>query len=178
MNCSLSPISAQQIKWMSWEEAVELNQVEPKKIFIDVYTNWCQWCKQMDESTFRDTNIIRYLNEYYYAVKLDAQQEGDIVFEEETYRLVTSKNTPYHEFALKLMNGRMKYPTVVFMDKELDVIQSIPGYRDPFELELFLIYFGEDKHLSQPWFRFKRDKEIFRQEGINSLQIPVNSRNW
>jgi len=125
-----SPLQAQQINWMSWEKAAELNQIQPKKIFVDVYTDWCQWCKQMDETTFKDPIIIQYLNQHYYAVKLDAQQEKDIVADNQTYRLVTNGSRAYHEFALKIMNGKMKYPTVVFLDEESQVIQSIPGFKE------------------------------------------------
>jgi len=167
-------LQAQEVKWMSWEEAVEQSAIAPKKIFVDVYTEWCTWCKKMDETTFADPNVVQYLNENYYSVKLDAQQEADIKFKKETYRFVQNGVNSYHEFAMKIMAGKMKYPTVVFFDEDLQLIQSIPGFRGPFELELFMTYFGEDKHQSQPWFRFKKSKEVQKR---NSLQLPVKNRN-
>ena len=51
------------IKWYSFEEAIDLNKENPKKIFIDVYTDWCGWCKKMDNSTFADPVIVKYMNE-------------------------------------------------------------------------------------------------------------------
>ena len=42
------PLAAQQVNWMSFEEAVERSKEEKKKIFIDVYTDWCGWCKHID----------------------------------------------------------------------------------------------------------------------------------
>ncbi|HLT51685.1 MAG TPA: DUF255 domain-containing protein, partial [Arenibacter sp.] len=57
----LSPgaIKAQNITWLSWEEAVKLAETEkdPKKIFVDVYTDWCGWCKKMDKDTFQDPKV-------------------------------------------------------------------------------------------------------------------------
>jgi len=38
------------VMWYSWEEAVEANKEEPRKFFVDVYTDWCGWCKRMDLS--------------------------------------------------------------------------------------------------------------------------------
>ena len=65
----------------------------------------------------------------------------------------------------------MKYPSVVFIDENLQVIQSIPGFRTPFELELFMLYFAEDNHQKQPWSRFKKQQSLFKK---NTLHLPIS----
>jgi thiol:disulfide interchange protein len=45
------------INWLSLEEASSLYESNPKPMFIDVYTDWCGWCKKMDASTFQDINL-------------------------------------------------------------------------------------------------------------------------
>ena len=69
-------IIAEKVQWMSFEEAVAKNKLEPKKIFVDVYTDWCGWCKKMDAGTFNNPVVAKYLNEKYYNVKLDAEGQG------------------------------------------------------------------------------------------------------
>ncbi|MEL6306057.1 MAG: DUF255 domain-containing protein, partial [Bacteroidota bacterium] len=66
-------ISAQQVEWMSWEEALALSEsdAEPKKIFVDVYTDWCGWCKKMDKDTFQNEAVATYMKEHFYMVKMD-----------------------------------------------------------------------------------------------------------
>ena len=45
----LSMVSfAQEIKWMTMNEALEAQKKDPKPIFMDVYTNWCGPCKMME----------------------------------------------------------------------------------------------------------------------------------
>lgn len=56
------------ITWMSFEEAVAKSQKEPRKMFIDVYTDWCGWCKRMDATTFQDSIVAKYMGEKFYAV--------------------------------------------------------------------------------------------------------------
>ena len=73
------------IKWMSWEEAMTAMEENPKKIFIDVYTDWCGWCKRMDATTFKDPTVAAYISENYYAVKLDAEQRAKIVYDGHTF---------------------------------------------------------------------------------------------
>jgi thiol:disulfide interchange protein len=60
---TLDAVSQEKIKWYTIEEVQKLNQENPKKIFIDVYTDWCGWCKKMDATTFQDPKIIKLLNE-------------------------------------------------------------------------------------------------------------------
>lgn len=150
-------VFAQQVKWMSWEEAVEKSKTEERKIFVDIFTQWCAWCKKMDKETFSNPYVANYLNEKFYPVKLDAQQQNDILFKNETYRFINRGNrNSYHELAAMIMNGRLSYPTIVFLDEKAEVIQSIPGYRDAFEFELFITYFGENHHKQMPWSNYKR----------------------
>jgi len=60
-----TPASTAKIKWLDFEEAVALNSKKPKKIFIDMYTDWCGWCKKMDAATFINPVIVDYMNEHY-----------------------------------------------------------------------------------------------------------------
>ena len=69
------------INWLSLQEADSLSKINPKPMFIDVYTDWCGWCKRMDATTFQDQNIANYLNANFYPVKLDAETKDSIIFQ-------------------------------------------------------------------------------------------------
>src|SRR5688572_12351082 len=71
-------LQAQEIKWMTWEQAAAANEKEPRKIFVDIYTDWCGWCKRMDVTTFIDPAVTKLMNEKFYAVKLNAEQKETI----------------------------------------------------------------------------------------------------
>jgi thioredoxin-related protein len=78
-------VSAQEIKWMSLEKAVEAQKTTPKKIFIDAYTIWCGPCKMLDKNTFRNKDVATYVNENYYAVKFNAEGNETIKFQDKTF---------------------------------------------------------------------------------------------
>src|SRR5579859_5804868 len=101
------------VKWMSFEEAVEKAKTEKRKIFIDVYTDWCGWCKVMDKNTFTDAAVAKMLNEKFYAVKLDAEQTGDITFRGTTFKFVPYGNKGVHQLAAALLNNQLSYPNFV-----------------------------------------------------------------
>lgn len=142
-----NPSSNSKVQWMSFEEAVRKSENgEKRKIFIDVYTDWCGWCKKMDATTFSQPEIAEYLNTEYYAVKLDAERKDTVRVNGKAYVFVPQGRRGYHELAAALLNGKMSYPTVVLLDEAFNMIQSIPGYRQAPELDQILKYYGQDMH--------------------------------
>lgn len=144
------------IHWYTMEQAESLSKKEKRKIFIDVYTTWCGWCKNMEKATFNQQHIARYINENYYAVKLDAEQKNDITFKNKTYRFVTQSGVGFNELAAEFLKGQMSYPTIIFLDEDLNLIQSIPGYRAADQFEMIMTYFGENNYKKMPWTKYEK----------------------
>ncbi|MGF1532770.1 MAG: thioredoxin family protein [Bernardetiaceae bacterium] len=142
------------VQWLTIEEALEKHQKEPRKIFIDVYTDWCGWCKKMDQATFSHPQIASYLNEKYYAVKFNAEQRENLVFLGNTFKYVEQGRRGYHEFAAALLQNKLSYPTVAFLDENLQLIQPIPGYMEPKQFDPILKYFGESHYRTTSWTDF------------------------
>ena len=153
------------VQWMSFEEAVEKSKTEPRKLMIDLYTEWCGWCKRMDSDTFEDDFIAEYLNAHYYPVKFDAEYKEDIVFNGKTYKFIKNGRRGYHELAAELANGRLSFPTTVFLDEKQRLIQPLPGYKDPVVFEQIITYFGDDMHKTMPWEKYQRTykKKVIEQ---------------
>ena len=147
--------NAQKINWMTFQEAVKLNETAPKKIFIDVYTDWCGWCKKMDKTTFLDPAVVEYMNENYYAVKLDAEMNDTISFAGYTF-VNEGGRRGTHQLAAALLQGRLSYPSYVFMNEKNQVLTVAPGYMEPKDLMPILKYIGTDAYLNQTF------KEYFK----------------
>jgi thioredoxin-related protein len=123
-----------EIQWMSFESSMRAFESAPKKIFIDVYTDWCGWCKKMDQSTFKDQEIINILSKDYYPVKLDAEMKREILLFGDTLNFVKYGRNGAHELALKLLGGNMSYPSYVILDKDLKIKKIIKGYKSKHQL--------------------------------------------
>ncbi|GAB3892095.1 thioredoxin family protein [Spirosoma agri] len=146
---------AKHINWLTVQEAYALTQKKPKKFVIDVYTNWCGWCKVMDRETFSKPAIVDYVNENYYAVRLNAEQTQDIKLGKETFKYVSSGGRGIHELAAALLKNQMSYPTTVFLDEKFQLIQPIPGYLEPRTFHQVITYFGQNYHQKEPFDRYK-----------------------
>lgn len=146
-------LQAQEVKWLSWNEAAELAATDknPKKVFVDVYTDWCGWCKKMDKDTFQNPEVAAYMTENFYMVKLDGEGAEPIEFKGKTYKFVPSGRKGYHELAAALMQGRLSYPTTIFLDEKFNMLSPVPGYQKPEPFLNIARYFGEDIYKEKDW---------------------------
>lgn len=139
------------VQWMTLEEALQKSKTEKRPVFIDVYTDWCGWCKVMDKNTFNDPKVSRLLNEKFYPVKFNGEQKEDVVFHGTTYKFVASGRSGYHELAAALLNNQLSYPTVVFLNEKFEMLQPLPGYRKPEEFHMIAQFIGEGHYKTIKW---------------------------
>ena len=141
-----------EINWMSMNEAIAAQAINPKKIMMDAYTNWCGPCKLLDKKTFHNADVVKYVNENYYAVKFNAEGNESIKFKDETFvnpdyndSRANSRNSQ-HQLAEALQINA--YPTIVFFDENGNILVPLPGYKSPQQLELYLKLFLNNNHES------------------------------
>ncbi|MEQ8363559.1 MAG: DUF255 domain-containing protein [Cyclobacteriaceae bacterium] len=139
------------VNWMTFEQAIEKSKTEKRKIFIDVYTDWCGWCKVMDKNTFSEEKIAKILNEQFYPVKFNAEQKEDVEFSGTTFKFVPSGKNGYHQLAAALLNNQLSYPTVVFLDEEFRMIQPLAGYQKAPEFHKIIQFIGGDHYKKTKW---------------------------
>ena len=143
------PNSEREIKWISFEEAVKLQKENPKKIIVDVYTDWCGWCKKMDKNTYTDAEVIKQIEEHFYFVKLNAEQKEEIKYKDKVFTF--KQEYKANELAVSLLNGQMSYPSTVFLDEDMNLLTVVPGYLTPKDMNPILKYFGENIYKEKNW---------------------------
>jgi thioredoxin-related protein len=155
-NKEKSEPKADKIKWYSFEDAYQLNKKKQKKIFIDVYTDWCGWCKKMDAETFTNPVIVEYMSKNFYCVKLDAERKDTVIIDGVTFANPSpSGKRATHQLAVELLKGKMSYPSYVFLNEKSQWMTVVAGYQKAKDFECVLHYFGEDAYLKTPWEEFK-----------------------
>lgn len=126
------------IKWVTFEEMVKLQKEKPRKIVLDVYTDWCGWCKVMDQKTFSKPSIGKYVNKKFYAVKLNAESQEKVLYKGEVITCA--------ELAGRVW-GVSGYPTTVYLNENMDLLtQPVSGYLDTTQFNKIVHYFGENAY--------------------------------
>ena len=97
------------INWISFNQLNDSLQVNPKKVFVGFYADWCVYCKEMDRTTFKNDEVIKELNENYYAVKMNIESDEKITFGDQIFfNKRAKKMNPVHEIALLLASRKDK----------------------------------------------------------------------
>jgi thioredoxin-related protein len=138
---------SEEIEWMSWEQAIKANELDKKKFLVDVYTEWCTWCKVMDRETFSDSAVSNYVREHFYAIKLNAEQKESIIWNGKEFKWMPSGLNGVHELAYALCDGQMSYPCMVFMTENHERIRISKGFKDPRTFYSELRYAAEEHYL-------------------------------
>ncbi len=150
-------VQAQEVNWISFEEALELNKKTPKPILVDLYTDWCGWCKRMDATTYKNEVIVKFINDNYYAVKMDGEGKSDITFKGKTFKFIQQGRSKYHELAAAIMKGKMSYPSTAFFNDKEELIQTVPGYLQKERFEKILAFFSAEAYKNTPWADFEKN---------------------
>lgn len=155
-NLTIQDPPEKKVKWYTWEEAVKLQSESPKIIMVDLFTDWCGWCKRMDASTFENDTVAQYLNAHFYPVKFNAEQTGDINYGGKVLKSRTDYGrNPVHELAIAFVDGNLSYPNFIYFDAEMRRIMISPGYKVAKDVMVELKYAAEGHYKTQSWPDFK-----------------------
>ena len=150
-----APADDHEIHWItSFDELQQKMKEHPKKVYIDIYTGWCGWCKKMDASTFNNPALIKYMNTNFYAVKFDAERQDVINFQGKEYRFEPQYKS--NTLAVELMKGQMSYPTTIFMVENFQNPTPIPGYMTVAQIEPIMSYFGDNAYKHVSWDAYQK----------------------
>lgn len=121
--CSFRTDKPDELKWLSWNEGYPLALKKNKIAVVDIYTDWCGWCKRMDKDTYSKQNVIDEMQKNFVAIKLNPEDNS----------------TPYLLDSLKLQGAQLMsmltggagsgYPTIVFIYPKDKKVTYQPGYQ-------------------------------------------------
>ena len=143
-NSNISGIQDNSIQWIDFESAEVKGEMANKKYFVYVYTDWCGYCKKLKSSTFQDKEVISLLNEKFIPIMFNAESKEPVTFKGNEFNFVANGRRGYHELAAALLNNQLSYPTLVFLDEKMNMIQPLPGYKSAEDLKIILKFLGDN----------------------------------
>lgn len=135
------------VNWISLEELELKMKDKPRKVIFLFTKKGCPYCKEMKETTLIDSDVVKMINDKYYAVMLDGKTKEPITFKGFTYVNDASidedpKSTWRHNLFADLVdpyNGGYYWPSTVILDENLNKIKSFPGLQKPAQFKRLLL---------------------------------------
>ncbi len=115
---------ADRIVWRGYAEGMELSRNKEKKVFLNFYADWCRYCKEMDQKTFKDKAVIVYLNDNFIPIRVNSDKEPKTASDYQVTGL----------------------PVSWFLSEKGERIGSQPGYIPPDSLLTLLKYIETDSY--------------------------------
>ncbi len=119
---SITLSAAEDSTWLGFDQGLAKAKEQNKNMIVDFYTDWCHWCKVMDEKTFSNKEIAEKLNESFVTVRINAEDRNESA---------TYKDKTYNNVELTQAFGVTGYPSLGFLKPDGDIITVIPGYIPP-----------------------------------------------
>jgi thioredoxin-related protein len=136
--------------WESFDAGLAKAKAQNKMILVDIYTDWCSWCKKMDANTYTNPKVKDYLKKNYTIIKLNAEGTTPIMYKGQ-------KMSPA-EFAQGM--GVTGYPATLFMKSNGDGITLVPGYAEADKFMQILTYIGESRFEKQKFEEYLKEKGV------------------
>lgn len=136
------------VKWTSFDNGLSASKTQNKKIVMDVYTDWCGWCKKMDASTYKDPEVARYIKDNFVAIKLNAESPSKVKFMGENYT----------EQQLAQGFGVTGFPSTIFFDEKQQPITVVPGYLDNKQFLSILKFINDGAYKKQSFEEYMKGK--------------------
>ncbi|OIV42375.1 thioredoxin family protein [Flavobacterium johnsoniae] len=130
-----------QLKSSTFEEVDSLQQIQKRKIIVFIHTDWCQFCQRMKSTTFNNKEIIEKLNSNFYFIDFNAEEKGDITFNNQVFKYKPSgNNVGVNELALQLgtINNQIVYPVLCVLNENNEIIAQYNNYLSPKDFNTFL----------------------------------------
>ncbi len=141
------------MQWQNVEQTSQQYQIEKKPIIIDLYTDWCHYCRVMDTTIYASDSVSNYISQHFYAAKLNAEDKKELVWMGKKYKYVPKYKV--HELAIELTKGSLVYPTTIIIPPTGEPL-IVGGARPMYEFESYLKYYGSGAYQTKTYQEFNK----------------------
>jgi thioredoxin-related protein len=158
------------VKFTPVTDLEKLQLKKPKKVLALISTDFCNTCKVMEKTTFRDSIVADYVNKNFYLVNFNAERKDTILFKNQKFFNSLATNYPLHTLAFQLSANRFSLPALCVLDESLNTIDVLAFYQSPEQIRPVLEYFGSNSYKSKTWQDFIKDYSLRKTDAVQKAK--------
>ena len=108
------------VKWKPFEKGLKDAAASKKYSFVDVYTQWCGYCKQLEATTLKAQPVLAELDKNFESIRFDAESEETVTWK--------GKQITMRELSANW--GVEGFPTMLFLNSKGEIIGSFASYAE------------------------------------------------
>lgn len=125
--------AAARVAWRGWDEGLAEAKTSGRPVLVDVYTDWCGWCRRMERDVYARPEVRAYLDRHYVTIKLNAESEQPASY----------RGRRHTQQSIAAEFGVTGYPTTLFLKPNGEHLVKAPGYLPADRFLLILRYVAE-----------------------------------
>ena len=137
-----------EVKWRKFDAGVAEAKKANKKILIDVYTDWCKWCKKLDAEVYTDPKVVEYMNKNFIPIKMNGESKDKVNY----------KGKSMMEGELSQGFGVTGFPTIFFLDPNSEPINKLGSFVPADQFLPIIQYIGGDHYKKISFDEFTKQK--------------------
>jgi thioredoxin-related protein len=162
------------VKWLTIKEAQEKNKTLQKPIILDIYTDWCGWCKHMMKTTYSNPGLADYINTNFYPVKFNAETKDTIEYDGKIYKPLSKEPKTTHELAIKFLGEKLSYPSTMFIANNFQFNLLSQGFLEDKKIEPILVFMVENAWQTSAFEEFnKHFLQTFVDTNYTKIAVPL-----
>lgn len=125
----------------SFAQLDSLLALEKRPIAVFLHAEWCTFCKNMEQTTFRNKQVIELLNEKFYFISFDGEQKESVSFNQHEFNYQPNgRSSGTHELAVALgtVDGSLVYPTLVILNPQYEIVFQHGAFLGARQMKLIL----------------------------------------
>jgi len=140
-----------QPKWQDFSTTINATG-QDKISMIYVYNSPCELCITTEQTILADTAVVNLLTKKFISAKFDSGSKEDVVVKGQTYPYSSfSEESGVSIYAVILLDGKMGYPSFVFLNEEGEKIGIHFPVKDTEEFLLILKYYSSGSYKEAPY---------------------------
>jgi thioredoxin-related protein len=154
-------------KNLGWQKISEQAKAKHKYIFVDCYTTWCGWCKEMDKEVFSTNSVASVTDRFFLSLRLqcDTAKNDD----EDVKACYADAHQMLTKFHLKV------YPTYLLFSPNGELVHQGTGFLDS---AAFILLLKEAIDPNRQYFTLLKNYLEGKKDYVNMPYLAKTASNF